>query len=47
MSKFMDTQKKIERSVVLGYKKIEEGVVSGYKKIEDNVVSSRTSAVSQ
>lgn len=39
MSKFMDTQKKIEEGVVSGYKKIEDGVVSGYKKIEDGVVS--------
>ena len=38
MSKFMETNKKIEEAVVGGYKKIENGVVSGYKKIEDGVV---------
>jgi len=39
MSKFMDTQKKIEKNVVAGYKAIENGVVSGYKKVEDTFVS--------
>lgn len=39
MSKFMETQKKIEKAVVSGYQKIEDTVVSGYKKIEAGAVS--------
>lgn len=39
MSKFTETNKKIEEGVVSGYKKIEEGVVGGYKKIEEGVVT--------
>ena len=39
MSKFMDTQKKIEENVVGGYKAIEEGVVNGYKAMENGVVA--------
>ena len=39
MSKFMETNKKIEETVVGGYKKIETAVVDGYKAIEDGVVS--------
>lgn len=35
---FMDTQKKIEETVVSGYKKIEDTVVGGYKKVESTVV---------
>ncbi len=38
MSKIVDTNKKIEESVVGGYQKIEETVVGGYKKIEDKFV---------
>lgn len=38
MSKLVDTNKKIEVSVVDGYKKVEETVVDGYKKIEDKFV---------
>ena len=36
--KAIDTQKKIEETVVSGYKAIEDGVVSGYKSIEDKFV---------
>ena len=39
MGKNMETQKKIEDTVVTGYKKIEDGVVSGYKSVEDTFVS--------
>lgn len=39
MSKLMDTQKEIEKSVIKGYKTIEDGVVGGYKAVEHCVVS--------
>ena len=39
MSKFKETNKKIEEAVTGGYQKIEDGVVTGFKKIEDGVVS--------
>jgi len=35
MSKIVDINKKIEKSVVGGYKKVEDTVVGGYKKVED------------
>lgn len=38
MSKLVDANKKIEKTVVGGYKKVEESVVGGYKKIEDKFV---------
>lgn len=38
MSKFAETNKKIEDAVVEGYQKIEDGVVGGYKKIEDKFI---------
>jgi hypothetical protein len=38
MSKFVEANEKIAKSVVDGYKKIENGVVDGYKKIENGVV---------
>lgn len=38
MSKFTETNKKIEETVVGGYKKIEDTVVDSYKKIEDKFV---------
>lgn len=37
-SKFIQTNKQIEKAVVGGYKKIEDNVVGGYKKIEDKFV---------
>ena len=39
MNKFVETNNKIEKTVVSGYKSIENGVVSGYKLIEIGVVS--------
>ena len=39
MNKFVETNNKIEKTVVSGYKSIENGVVSGYKLIENGVVS--------
>lgn len=39
MSKIVDANKKIEKTVVGGYKKIEETVVGGYKKVEDKFVN--------
>lgn len=38
MSKFVEANEKIAKSVVKGYKKIEDGVVGEYKKIENGVV---------
>ena len=38
MSKFMEVNEQIAKSVVEGYKKIETGVVEGYKKVETGVV---------
>lgn len=38
MSKLVEANKKIEKTVVGGYKKIEKTVVEGYKKIEDKFV---------
>lgn len=38
MSKFVETNKKIEEAVVGGYKKIEDTVVGNYKKVEDKFV---------
>lgn len=39
MSKFTETNQKIEDTVVSGYQKVESTVVGGYKKVEDTVVS--------
>ena len=38
MSKLVETNKKIEKTVIGGYQKIEDTVVNGYKKIEDKFV---------
>lgn len=38
MSKLVEMNEKIEKTVVGGYKKIEKGVVDGYKKIEKGAV---------
>ena len=38
MSKFVEANEKIAKTVVEGYKKIETGVVEGYKKIETGAV---------
>ena len=40
MSKIVDLNKKIEKSVVGGYKKTEKIVVRAYKKVEDAFVNS-------
>ena len=38
MSKLVDANNKIEKTVVNGYKKIEDSVVGGYQKIENTFV---------
>ena len=38
MSRLVDANKKIEKTLVDGYKKVEESVVGGYQKIEDKFV---------
>lgn len=38
MSKFKETNKRMEAAVADGYKKIEAGVVEGYQKIEAGAV---------
>ena len=38
MNKFVEANKKIEKTVVSGYKTVEHGVVGAYQKIEDSVV---------
>ena len=39
MSRFQETNEKIENAVVGAYQKIEESVVGGYRTVEKNVVS--------
>lgn len=39
MSKVIESNEKIAKTVTEGYKKIEEGVVCGYKIIEEGVVT--------
>lgn len=39
MSKLVEMNEKIEKTVVEGYKKIEDAVVGGYKKIEEGAVN--------
>lgn len=39
MNQFMETIKKIEKTVVTGYKAIESTVVSGYKTVEGTFTS--------
>lgn len=38
MSKFIEANEKIAKSVTEGYKKIEDGVVESYKKLEEGIV---------
>lgn len=42
MSKLVEANEKIAKTVASGYKKIENGVVGGYKKIENGAVDGFT-----